>query len=296
MAVPTTGRTHRWGAGTDAMTVTESYELLSGQMALQESHLQNDGARGTREQLSDTVVLERQLVQTRAPITFYVNSVELDAWLPRILGTAEATDVFALAETLPAFRITHDWTRKMMHYDGCYVNTATFSSRESQRLQLAMTIIGKTETVAASSFPSVDISVLPPYRHKEAVFTFGGVAYKVEEFELTINNFLIAEPYNSDTAQDIVPADREVTLGVTFRSSADEDALYAQAIAGLTTNTIKFTKGNRSITFTLGALQAPAETDIYRGRRQTNRLRVNWHARAIDGGLASLAVTNDSSG
>jgi hypothetical protein len=298
MASPTIGWQEKIGAGVTGSAVTKQYEWQSGDMKRRDAHLQSDGPRGTRDPLSDNVVKVTE--DCEGTLVFRPDSVELDFLLPYILGTAESADVFALADlltTVGALRISRDRVRKRYHYDGVYVDRAVFRSREGGPLEMELTLVGTSETEDSNAFPTLTISIIKPYIHSEGVWKMGNVTYSgaVRESVITINNFLSRDfRANSLTLSHIVPLDREITLGLRMKSSSDEDALYDVAIAGLTTNTVKYTKSNRSLQFTFGALQKPTESEEFQGRRTVALMPLNFVARSISGGLPSLSVTNDS--
>jgi hypothetical protein len=62
--------------------------------------------------------------------------VELDAWLPRILGASESADSFLLAETVPEFGMLFDRGAERFVYTGCKVSRAVFSGAPGQLIDL----------------------------------------------------------------------------------------------------------------------------------------------------------------
>lgn len=299
MAGKTIGHQHKWGAGTTGVAVTEKYLLVAGDVVKRGTVLQAEGVEGTRSYRHENAVKDQYVVG--GTVTLHPTPVDLVAWLPRILGAAASGTTFALAETVPEFRVTHHKVSKNYDYDGCKVNSATFrSSAGSPKLSLEMDIQGKTETQNTDAFPSIEISTLQPYVHSQLVLTLGGTAYTVEDIAININNFLQLDRFfNSTTRVDLLEGDREITMSCLFPFGTDEAALYDLAIAGVA-GTAVWTNGAYSITFTFAKLQAPAETAPFAGRRGETKLRVNFNARAIStaGAITTreLVVTNDSTG
>ena len=101
------------------------YEFVSESLARRQSHVESFGIRGTRSRAADRVRIARERITGQ--IVLYPTPVELDQWLPRILGAAEASDVFALAEGLPEFGVLLERATKRFVYTGCRVAKAVFS-------------------------------------------------------------------------------------------------------------------------------------------------------------------------
>lgn len=273
--------------------VTQAIEFLSEGVQKRGQILETAGIRGTRSHPKErtregTFTVDGQVSMNPCPD-------ELDWWLPRILGGSESTDDFPLAETIPEFYLTVDRIAKVFTYTGCKVSRATFRGREGQLLELAVDLMGKTETVGnAGTFPALTLTTAPPYVFHDCVMTIEGSEYQIFDWELVIDNRLNGNRFtNSQSRTDIPAMDREVTVNVTVPFTSTEAALHDKAthLTGVAATCV-FTNGGRSLTFTTPALQKAAESPTVPGRDQEIRLRLGFTARA-SGATAELTITND---
>ena len=250
--------------GTAIGSCTEAYEFLTESLRKQLTIVDTAGLRGTRSHPA-----ERTRDGTYAiggGLQFHATPAMLDLLLPRILGANEATDVFALAETLPEFDVLIDRVAKRFVYAGCQVNRATFRAAAGGPLELDLDVIGKTEVVSATAFPSITAPVDPPYVWQDCVCTVNGSARVVTQWDLTIDNALNARFSNSQTATDIHSTDRIITVNLTVPYTSSEVDLYGINTGGAAAATFVFTNGNYSTTFSIAKLQIPDQSPVVDGR------------------------------
>jgi hypothetical protein len=250
--------------GTAIGSYTEAYEFLAESLRKQLTIVDTAGLRGTRSHPA-----ERTRDGTYAiggGLQFHATPAMLDLLLPRILGANEATDVFALAETLPEFDVLIDRVAKRFVYGGCQVNRATFRAAAGGPLELDLDVIGKTEVVSATAFPPITAPVDPPYVWQDCVCTVNGSARVVTQWEMTIDNALNARFSNSQTATDIHSTDRIVTVNLTVPYTSSEVDLYGINTGGAAAATFVFTNGNYSTTFSIAKLQIPDQSPVVDGR------------------------------
>ncbi len=250
--------------GTAIGSYTEAYEFLTESLRKQLTIVDTAGLRGTRSHPA-----ERTRDGTYAiggGLQFHATPAMLDLLLPRILGANEATDVFALAETLPEFDVLIDRVAKRFVYGGCQINRATFRAAAGGPLELDLDVIGKTEVVSATAFPSITAPVDPPYVWQDCVCTVNGSARVVTQWDLTIDNALNARFSNSQTATDIHSTDRIVTVNLTVPYTSSEVDLYGVNTGGAAAATFVFTNGNYSTTFSIAKLQVPDQSPVVDGR------------------------------
>jgi hypothetical protein len=250
--------------GTAIGSYTEAYEFLTESLRKQLTIVDTAGLRGTRSHPA-----ERTRDGTYAisgGLQFHATPAMLDLLLPRILGANESTDTFALAETLPEFDVLIDRVAKRFVYAGCQVNRATFRAAAGGPLELDLDVIGKTEVVSATAFPSITAPVDPPYVWQDCVCTVNGSARVVTQWDLTIDNALNARFSNSQTATDIHSTDRIVTVNLTVPYTSSEVDLYGINTGGAAAATFVFTNGNYSTTFSIAKLQIPDQSPVVDGR------------------------------
>ena len=276
-------------AGTAVGSYTEAYEFISENLVKAGTILDTAGIRGTRSHASERTQAGTYTVQ--GTIKLHASPAMLDTLLPRILGAAESSDAFALAETLPQFDVLIDRVAKRFVYAGCKVDKATFRGQAGGLIELDLEVIGKTETVTDTAFPAITAPTDPPYAFQQGVLTLVSSARDFMDFELVIENRLQARFSNSAAATDIMPADREITLRCRTPFTSGEADLYAQALLG-TAGSLAFTNGGYSTTFAFGKLQAPDRSPVVAGKSEIPLL-LELVAR-MTSTTRELLVTHDS--
>ena len=162
---------------------------------------------------------------------------------------------------------------------------------------MTLDILGTTEATGTSA-PAVSLGTAAnnqPYVHHDCTgaVTLGGTAYDTSEVEITIDNALVVSHYNAQTPGSITPANRTVTLRTVHPyTSGVASALYGVALAGLTTNSVVYTNGGMSTTFTFANLKVPDRTPGVPGKQEITIERT-WTAYK-DGSTDELVVTHDS--
>ena len=251
-------------AGTAVGSFTEAYEFISEGVRKTLTIVDTSGIRGTRSHPAERT--RDGTYAVAGAIQFHATPAMLDLVLPRILGANESTDTFALAEALPEFAVLIDRVAKRFLYDGCQVNRATFRASAGGPLELDIDILGKTEAVSATSFPSITAPTDPPYVWQDCVCTINGSARVVTQFELVIDNALNARFSNSQTATDIHSTDRVVTVNLTVPYTSAELDLYGINTGGAAAATFVFTNGNYATTFSIAKLQIPDQSPVVESR------------------------------
>lgn len=273
----------------DAMS--EPYEFISCTLRKTTEIIESGGIRGTRSRVEE--VARQGNDSIAGSIVLTPSPADLDLLLPRILGAVEASDAFALAETIPSFHVGVEYVADAFEYVDCYVNRAIFRGSPGGMLQLELDIIGTSQSDL--TYPSLTLGVAAnnvPYRYSEGVLTVVSSARPMLSFELIIDNALEARFTNATTATSIQAHDRIVTLNVTTPYSTDETGLFTQTLEG-TTGTLVFTNAAMSTTFTFGLLVPfPLQGATIQGKREVT-LQQTYRAMK-DGSTNELAVTHDS--
>lgn len=272
------------------------YEPLPGSsIGMIQSHVFNDGIRGTRSRSKERVRISQERIG--GTLNFNLTPIELDQWLPRILGAVEATDVFALAETIPEFGVLIEGGGyKRFIYTGCRVARCTINGTQGGLINWSVDIEGETEVVSGTSFPGTvpAIDSAAPYIFSDVTYALSAdvSAAEVKEFTIIIDNMLDTERFmNSVTRGQIPTLDRQVTVRMVVPFTADELDLYDQAIAGAA-GTLTMTQGAASCQFAFANLKAPAETPPMLNKEES-LLTLNMTAYK-SGSTNELIVTNDS--
>ena len=210
------------------------------------------------------------------------------------VGTPVGSTTFPLAETIPTREVLIDRVARRFEYAACKVNRATFSSREGEALKLALDLVGTTELVTATAFPTLTYALEAPFVFMDAVLTLQSATRNMKDVTIIIDNVLDVAFNNSTTASTIVASDRIISLSCLNPFVAADIALYDQALAGATASVI-FTNGNFKLTFTFGGrLQFPAESPAVAGKGEIP-LRLNGIARK-NGTTDELSIVLDLTG
>lgn len=256
--------------------------------------------RGTRSQSYERTRYGHY--QVGGQVAFNISPRDLDLWLPRILGAAESTDSFALADTLPSFGILVDRITQTFQYKDCVVNRAMIHAKagpgdgDPDLLELVLDIFAKDETTG-TSYPSLTLSTasnVAPYVMSDcATLTLAGAARQMKEFWLTVNNHLQRRWTHSITATRITPRDRTVNFRAVFPYDDDHSSLYGQALAGAT-GTVTFTNSgiSKSLSMVFGTLQSPDISPVVSGKQEIN-IQIDAIARKT-GSTTELATTSTS--
>ena len=256
--------------------------------------------RGTRSQASERTRYGHYEVGGR--VAFNISPIDLDLWLPRMLGAAESTDVFALADTLPSFGILVDRVTQTFQYKDCVVDRWMIHGKagpgdgDPDLLELVLDIIAKDE-VTGTSYPSLTLPVtsnVAPYVMSDcSTLTLASAARLMKEFWLVGSNYVQRRWVHSITATRLTPRDRTIGLRAIFPYDSDHSSLYSQAIAGATA-TMTFTNSNisKSLQLVFGTLQCADHSPTVQGKQEIN-IQIEGTARMV-GTTRELVATSTS--
>ncbi len=276
-------------------TASERYEFLSENIQRIDTIIDTDGIRGTRSHQSERTRPGQYTIG--GSFTFNPSPIDLDLWLPRILGAAESTDTFALAETLPSFGMLFDRVTSEMQSTDCQVNRAIFRGSGNDLVSLEIEIVGTTEvedtsppvvalTTAANDAPYHFIDSDNSGTSRLAIFA---ATPRMLSFEIEINNFLLARFGNSQTATSITPQDRLVRMAVEIPYDSVNEAIYRGTDAA---GSLSLVNAAMSTVFTFAKLQVASESPVVAGKSPIN-LSLEMIARKLTS-TDELVVTHDS--
>lgn len=244
--------------------VDASFDFISESLRLVKSHISHDGIHGKRGEQAERI--REGIYTVGGSISMQPCPEELAALLPWALGANASGTTFALAETLPSRYITIDRAAKVPTYTGCCVNSINFQASEGSPMNVTFDIVGKTETIGdAASFPNLTNTLTTPFMFHDAAVTIAGNSEAIKSFNLTVNNNLLTTFNNSQSAANIVPGPRSVTLELTTPYSSSETDLYDLAVTGVAV-VITLTNGNYSIVFSIAKWQVPAQSPNISGK------------------------------
>jgi hypothetical protein len=270
------GFEHRYAFAASPGTFTAGggtrFEVVSSSVKKQGEVLESMGVLGTRTKREDRT--RAGLVRVGGQIALDISPRMLDFFLPHILGAAESTDTFAVADALTGFDMQEDafatGTAAFL-FGELYVNR--FSLRFAPGvLRVTLDVIGKTFT----SGQTFTTAVLGSTATQDAPYVFhdtatgitirsGSGAQEIEEGELVIDNALDVKFRNSQTASSIRATDRTVSLvtNLPFTSTTLSTYFGDKAAADAT---IVITNGTEAATFALYNLKCPDESPEMNGK------------------------------
>lgn len=272
------------------------YEFESESLGMKQTYVHAHGMRGTRSLASTRTRIASETISGN--LVLCPTPVELDQWLPRILGAQESTDVFALAESLPFWSLLADRYTKRFVYKNCNVDKAVFSWSAGGMMKLTLSVEAESETVTATSFtgtiPAINGGV--PYASGDCTVALAADASfsQVSELEITIDNMVSKDRFmNSVTRANLPPLGRNISVRMVVPYTDDEVDLYDQAYTG-GSGSVTFTLGNTSCAFAFGNLKAPASSPVPSGPNSELMLTLDMQSFYVVGGARELVVTNDS--
>ena len=251
--------------------------------------IQDDGLRGTRTRASERLALGN--IKIGGSISFEPTPAELVLLMPFILGTASSSGSYVVADTLPNLYLLGDFVNKCVTFT-TRVTKATFSGSPGQKIKLKLELVGTTiGTVAApgviqaagvfasANIPAMDLTVRPyMFYDMGSGITINAISYAVDKFELAIDNKIEPTYMQGQTATDLEPTDRVITLGIQTKYTSTESVLQTDTRAGTArAASVAFTNGASVFSFTFGALVAMPESVTVPGRQHL-RLPLNYQA------------------
>lgn len=255
------GFEHRFAFGSSPHTFDSNSRRFEVKRALdgkQSSVLDSEGVLGVRGRREDRTRFG--ITDVRKTLDFDVSPNMLDFFLPYVLGTAESTDTFAVADSLPGFDLLQDpfgSGSEAAKFSELYVNRCRFSFGAGRMVEMSLECVGKSVTLnqtytsaALGSTATVDA----PYVLYDSTFTMQGGAVEVEEGELIIDNVLDVKFRNSRNAVSIRAVDRRITLVTNVPlSTSNWNTYFGDQSAAQ--GTVVFNNGTVTTTFTLHNLR-----------------------------------------
>lgn len=267
------GFEHRFAFGASPATFDSSstrFEVVSNTIGKQGEILDGMGLLGTRTRREDRT--RSGLVRVEGQIAFDVSPRIWDFFLPFILGAAESTDTFNVADALTGFDMLHDpfgTGANASKIGELYVNRASLRFAPGL-LRMTLDCIGKTITIG-QTFTSAALGATAaadaPFVFYDTAsgITINTATFEMEEGELIVDNALDVKFRNAQTAQSVRATDRIVSLvsngpltsttwGAHFGDKASADA------------TIVINNGTVSSTITLFNMKYPDDSPDVQGK------------------------------
>ena len=256
-------------------------EFVSHDMKETREIVEDEGLRGTRTRALERIAVGQ--IKVGGSITMHPTPAEMAVVLPYVMGNS----ALVLTDPMQDVTIVIDTVTKLYTYVGRF-SSAHMTGEPGKMITLKLNFVGKTLVTASGGSLSAapDITVRP-YMFSDAGsgLTIASTTYSIDKFDLGIDNKIEPTYMQGQTATDLEPTDRVVTLGVQTKYTTAESGLLdlAQAgplIATPLTGSIGFTNGTNSMSFTFGALVAMSETVTTPGRQHL-RLPLNYHCYGV---------------
>jgi hypothetical protein len=254
------GFEHRFAFGANPHTFSGSsqrFEVVSSTVKKQGEVLDAAGLLGARTRREDRT--RYGLNRVAGQIVLEPSPRMFDFFLPYILGAAESTDTFNVADSLPGFDMLHDpfgTGSNATKFAELYVNRMSLRFAAGL-LRLTLDVVGKTATsgqtytsAALGSTASVDTPYV--FYDTSAGFLLYGhtTAMEIEEGELIIDNLLDVKFRNSRTATSIRATDSIITMITNIPlTSGNWTDFYGDIAAG--DGTLAIANGTVTTTFTM---------------------------------------------
>lgn len=215
----------RWGAS----AITAGYEFISETLKGVPKIDERQGIRGVRATFSHQ--FSKTQFDVKGQLNFEPTKAFLQALLMYILGGTPVTTTYPLAETVPDCSWETKKGAKYYLYAGCKTSKATFKASKGGILELAMDIVGKTETIGDSgSSATIDVGI--PFVMAGSTIVVAGATYPIDDFELEIDNGIIEDFFaNSLTRTQTPEGPRKILLKITPAYTSESHALLASVLA-----------------------------------------------------------------
>jgi len=288
---------------------SEIYDFLSEDIGVGERIIGGRAITGSRSQYAGATRLGHTTVGGN--LRTYTSAGDLDFWLPRILGAAEAANVFDVSDSLATngqFGMLIDRVGGIFQYVNCFVDKAYWRAQagptdgEAEVVEQVLSIVGTREHLGTSwpgSPPTFSAGGnRAPLIMADAVLTVGATPFYMKSVVILVDNQIQPRWVNSITPTALCPSDRIVMVRAVLPFTAAADAVFGAAMyqhpnqATGVAATIVFTHGSFVTTFTFTSLQWVKTTPQVRGKTEIV-LQVDFQARKTDT-ASELVVTNVS--
>lgn len=274
-------------------------EFLSESITITEERVNSAGIRGTRSHASERTRAGR--VRVGGQIQFEASRLLLDRLLPAALGTAESSNVFDVAETLPDLYLLIDKRTDIVRINEAKIGRIEFSGRQGEPLRVTVDIEAESATTGQTWPESVYPERSLPYLFTDlGDVTIEGESRDPAEVRVTVDNALDAETYLNSRYRDetITATDRIVTASVTVLAETANADLAATTTTGVAVSLV-FTHAEEAssvLTIALGRVSFAPATPVIDGKG-TKLMRLEGQSRALkhpgeSGHVPDIKITN----
>lgn len=278
-------------------------EFSSESITMSEEIFRSDGIRGTRTRDSANAAFGPRTVS--GTVSFVVTRKWLDLVLPAVLGAAESTNVFDVAETIPSFYLLIDKGAGICLVGPCKASTLTLSW-DTGPLEATLAIEAE-DMVFGQTWPAglTQPDQTKPYMYSDlGNITINSAARVPFGGEIVVDNQLSADQFGNSLTRAglIIATDRDVRLGIDVSGDSSNSALLNHVgTVGAVGEAISlvFTSANESgssITFAFGRVAFNKVQPVTQGKGP-RRMRISGSSRGhlhpgVGGHVPDIKVTN----
>lgn len=204
---------------------TPTWDFVSDSLIAKEQILVGSGLRGYRQRQLEAE--SNGLYDVSGQLVAEPSIGFLSFWLPYVMGGGTTT-IPAFAQTVPDFDIVCDRVAGIYKYQSCKVSKFSMKFTSGSLVRCTMDIIGKAYQATTFAGAALGTTHLyQPCQSASIVIANATQNMAVEDFELTIDNAIVAKRRCKLTNQDLIETDRQVM----FKGSAAWDAAHAANFA-----------------------------------------------------------------
>lgn len=228
---------------------TEMLEIDRSFFGINPEFLDTSGIRGTEAKPSERY----SEIAYNSPGGFECRPTALDLaqWIPRIVGGTIGTPIaglapYLMAESRPCWdAFDRNQSGNVRKYRQNRVMSAQFSASEKQALSLTVQSVGETRDAigAAYTWPVIAATVGKSFHFPQLQLLVAGTAYRIYNFQLSINYGIDVQFMNSATATAFPSSERSIMLA--FMIPWKREALFESFRTGplVTKLTLDFGSG-----------------------------------------------------
>jgi hypothetical protein len=277
------------------------FEFNSESIQITQEFVNSAGIRGTRSH--DAGRTRSGAIRVSGDVSLDMSRILLDNILYPALGTPEAANVFAPAETIPGFYLLIDKGADIFLVSEAKIGTLTITGQQSQIVTVTASIEAENMTGDQSwPDPSPEPENSKPYFFADAqTVTLNGTAREIFGFSVSIDNVLDTENFGTNlTREDLIDAtDRIVTVTFDLEGSPANKDLTMGNVSGEAVDLVMTNaeETGSSVTLSLGRLayERAVPTTDGKGRRIyqiTGQSRAHLHPTNASH-VPDIQITND---
>lgn len=202
----------------------DEVEFVSESLCRCDKLLDSRGLTGNRSLSTSRTRLMRANVG--GELTILATPAALQKWLPRVMGQSTNQSTFDLAPQLPFFETKIDRADDVFTYENCLVSRAQIVGVSGRPIEIKLQIEALDEAVqSGDKLAEASLPTDLPYMFGDLDLSIDSESFRVDRFELLIDNHLRKRFVNSVIATSINSTRSEFRLQFTKKGSTANDLL-----------------------------------------------------------------------